>query len=216
METERFGSIADRIYSCSCSHCPLSHRLDLPGYFPKFGTGSPADAVLAIVTMNPGPPDGAQRLLTRDNLSRQAMHRAYGDGLVRYHREARGGALDLPSTISSRTGLSWDQVYYTEVAKCVTTEDEKKDGTRARALRVCADQYLGEELRALPSLEVILCLGGDSFRAVSAILSRTRVGWETLKPAGVILVPHPAAFGQRFRRELPAILDRVGAALGHR
>lgn len=213
MESAAYSEVADQIYGCRCMECPLQPRVGLPGYFPKFGGGGLADAVLAMITMNPGPPNDAQRRLTRITLSRREMHEQYDLGLRRYHREARGGAMDLPSVVRENAGLGWDQVYYTEVAKCVTTDADKADGTRSKALRICSARFLAKELQVIQRLRFAICFGDEVYRIVGEVFQGDPLLKEIVESGRLLKVPHPAAFGQRFRRELPAILQEVRAAL---
>ena len=170
MESSEFSLVADRIYGCECTTCPLHPRVGRPGFFPKFGAGGTSEPLLGLVTMNPGPPDSEQQAFTRQTLSRTRMHHSYDQGLRRYHLEPRGGALDLPAMIGVRTGIAWSQVYYTELAKCVTTKAEARDGTRKAALSVCSNEFLASELSALPSFRALLCLGGAAFETVLEIV----------------------------------------------
>lgn len=209
MESRAFASVADRIYSCQCRGCPLHQRIDSPGFFPKFGAGGTSEPLLGIVTMNPGAPDGDQRSYTRTSLARGQMHGAYDRGLRRYHREPRGGGTDIALSLQEHSGVAWDQVYYTEIAKCVTTKAEARDGTRSKALETCRREFLAEELSALPSLRALLCLGGVALESVLTTVASAPSLARFEGEGRIVLVPHPAAFGQTFRRSLPGVLARL-------
>ena len=213
MESAAYTQVADQIYACDCTNCPLHQRIDLPGHFPKFGAGGLSEAVLAVITMNPGPPDDAQRRSTRTTLARREMHEQYDAGLRRYHREPRGGAMDIRSVFREHVGLNWDQIYYTEVAKCVTTDQDKSDGTRTRSLRICSERFLAHELLAMDKLKVVICLGNEVDRLVREVFSTQPILNELAQSGRLFKVPHPAAFGQKFKRELPQILREVKLAL---
>ncbi len=206
VEAPKYASIADRIYMCLLTQCPLHSSIDELGYFPKFGAGGRTKVQLALIAMNPGPPDVAQVRWPRQRLDRSAMHPLYEEGLVGYHQEPRGGGLDIRETVRA-AGLDWSSVYYTEIAKCVTTKAEARNGVRARALATCSRAYLGEELEALlPTLRVVIAFGRDAHAHATRVAGQSEALRHLLETGSVLASPHPAAFGQRFRREFPTIL----------
>lgn len=209
METTQYREIADKIFGCSASECPLHFQVDHPGCYPKFGAGERQEAILAIITMNPGSPDARQSSTTRNDSSRQQMHENYEAGLLKYHREARGGGIDLAQLVAQYGGIRWSSVYYTELAKCVTTKAESTNGVRKRALSVCSSRYLADELAALPQLEYIICLGGEVETAVERLVHGAPALRKFRTNGHILKSPHPAAFGQRFRHEFPAVLAQV-------
>lgn len=213
IETTDYAAIANRIYTCSRTQCPLHSRIDDVGCFPKFGAGGRRGVRLALITMNPGPPDGAQKRWQRQELDRLAMHSVYEDGLVRYHRESRGGGIEIRDVVRM-ADIDWSSVYYTEIAKCVTTKTEARDGVRRRALAICSDAYLQEELEALlPTLRAVICFGGEAHIHATRVLRQSAAARHLVETGAVLLCPHPAAFCQRFRHEFPTILTSLKEVL---
>jgi hypothetical protein len=213
VEMPDYAALADRIYACSLTQCPLHSRIDEPGCFPKFGAGGRQRVQLALITMNPGPPDAAQKRWQRQGIERVAMHSLYEDGLVRYHRESRGGGIEIRELVRS-TGLDWSSVYYTEIAKCVTSKTQADDGTRAQALEICADAYLREEMETLlPTLRAVIAFGGDAHAHATRVMSQSDSARHLVDTGAVVRCPHPAARGQRFRHEFPARLASMRETL---
>jgi hypothetical protein len=191
-ESKEYALVAERIYRCACSECPVFGRIETDGYFPKFGAGTKRHPTLAIVSMNPSTPTGSQRESRRASLPRVEMHTSYESELEKYHRENRGAFGDLWKLIEDNCGLTREQVYYTETAKCVTHTDER-DSLRPRVLDFCSHRYLRDELESFgPALRFVVCLGNDSFERVTRIATTGHLA-RLVNKGKVLKCAHPAA-----------------------
>jgi hypothetical protein len=213
-EAPAFSRIADEIYGCACRHCPVFPRIDTSGYFPKFGAGGRGSPKLAIVTMNPGDPDREQFKWTRASLARGDMHSLYEQGLVAYHRQHRGGGIDLPAFIEAEAGVPWQHVYYTELAKCVTLRDERN--IRRKVLDICSLNYFASELLSFrEDLRFVVCFGADAFRSTEALCARTPELRALVGAGRLLAVRHPAndyhgEFVGQFRSALRSVRRDLG------
>lgn len=138
------------------------------------------------------------------------MHLLYEEGLLSYHREPRGGGIQLQEFIETHSGLAWHQVYYTEAGKCVTLKSERNDGTRDLAVSICAREYLGRELAAFPVLGFLIALGADAYNLAQRE-AESSPELARLKGKGrIVQVAHPAAWGNVFPAQFRKQLETAG------
>ena len=123
-----------------------------------------------------------------------------------------GGSIDLVELVETEAGLGWDEVYYTEVAKCITNRDER-DTVRPDVLRCCSESFLTDELISLGrQLRVAICLGNDAFGWVGEVVRQSPVLRAHLR---VLKVRHPANdYGREFEPQLRSALRKARGLLG--
>jgi len=146
------------------------------------------------------------------------MHQSYDEGLVAYHADGRrGGGMNLWEDVSRWCALPRENVYYTELAKCVTSTVERDNGTRSRVLSTCGARFIAQELAAfLPGLRFVICLGDETV-AVVREQARRHPGLAELERKGQIVgIHHPADRQRRFPGELQKALERVARVVGTR
>jgi hypothetical protein len=165
-----------------------------------------------MVTMNPGAPDQRQQSLRRRDLSRIEMHSDYERGLLEYHRQPRGGGIgDLFEFVRGITGLTQSEIYYTELAKCVSKGLQPSD--ERRILRTCSEEHFTRELEAFSgSLKYVICFGRAAFRMTVRAISSSP-GLRQLGDRGRLgYVRHPsplAGSAMDFRRALEETLGEA-------
>lgn len=210
-DSSSYSSCADAIYGCHCESCPVVGRTDQPGYYPKFGAGGRGDVEVAIVTMNPGAPNEEQKRWTRSTLDRTQMHWLYEDGLLAYHREYRGGGVDLRALFTGTTGLPWSKVYCTELAKCITRSSEQR--IRPKVLAVCSTMYLATELDCFAdTLQWILCVGNAALDGVVRQIPRSPLLRKLRSDGRILKVTHPSPlnrYSSQFRPQLEEAFGKV-------